>query len=245
MKKNNIRTISILSLQHMLVDFICAAVMYHKILNGQGNQAVIYNMCAFALQMPFGLMADLSRTKISNISALFVCGSVPFLAAGCMGSCILLGIGNALFHVGGGIITINADYKGRFEGRGLGCFVAPGAIGLVCGKLLSNYVIQITIGVLIILAVLCTVLLHEKNEDSETSVSKIEINPDLLITVICCFLVVLFRSYVGLKMTFAWRISALLIFISVVVLAAGKTLGGFAAPVFGMRKTIIVSLVGA
>ncbi len=58
--------------------------------------------------------------------------------AGVFSSPIILGIGNGLFHVGGGVGTIGEDRETGSAGRRLGVFVAPGAMGLYLGRLASE-----------------------------------------------------------------------------------------------------------
>ena len=92
------------SLGHFWVDFSCALLMFSR-LSGQSGWALcvlLYNFCAFALQMPVGLLAD--RWERKGRTAALGCGLAalgwvlpPFLAA------VIAGVGNACFHVGGGI----------------------------------------------------------------------------------------------------------------------------------------------
>ena len=52
------RTITIYALGHFLVDFSCAYLLISS--KPSPWLYVIYNFCAFALQMPIGLLADLT-----------------------------------------------------------------------------------------------------------------------------------------------------------------------------------------
>ena len=147
------------SILHFLVDGICAASMFSLLLNGNGGQwsLLIYNFCAFVLQMPFGVLLD-SRNANSgkiaeasygcpgtgggalgrNSAFLLALAGVILTVAGAFTSPILLGIGNALFHVGGGVGTILEDRACGSAGRRLGIFVAPGAMGLYLGRLAAK-----------------------------------------------------------------------------------------------------------
>lgn len=241
-----IRIITFLSLQHMLVDFICALAMYNTVLNDRSAAGIIYyNMCAFALQMPFGLVADiLQQNDRKETPMWFVALAIVFLLAGClMPSGILLGIGNALFHVGGGILTIEADNDESFAGRGLGCFVAPGAIGLLTGSILKSHVSVIEAVTVALLTILLILIIREKYQPRITAFVPVESSGKLLTVMICCFIVVVLRCYVGLLVKMPWKTTVLRVFISVLALAIGKTAGGFAAARFGMKKTVIVSLL--
>ena len=58
--------IGILSLQHAGVDFLCALAVYGRYISPSVhplNIYLIYNFCAFALQMPLGVIADRMTDK--------------------------------------------------------------------------------------------------------------------------------------------------------------------------------------
>ena len=124
---------------HFLVDGICAVAMAGRFAGQPGGYLAIllYNFCAFALQMPFGALLDVWTGKeISQKKAFLfaLCGSL-LTVLGAFTSPVLLGIGNGLFHVGGGVGTIGEDLEKGSLGRRLGVFVAPGAMGLTLGRL--------------------------------------------------------------------------------------------------------------
>lgn len=129
------------SLLHVLVDGVCAFAMFGTFLvRPQGCDDVLtYNFCAFALQMPLGAALDVldpSREKVLPLAT--ACMGVALTLVGAFTHPALLGIGNALFHVGGGVGTIFEDREKGWQGRGLGVFVAPGALGLYLGALLAK-----------------------------------------------------------------------------------------------------------
>lgn len=163
---------------HFLVDGVCAAAMFGDyMLKRDGNLSILlYNFCAFALQMPFGIVLDalnakqekriseaalqhaVSEKKKRDPNLLTAVAGVLCTVAGALTHPVLLGIGNALFHVGGGVGTIcdgrvieeSRIEEGRKENSRkedserkrllmrLGIFVAPGAVGLYFGMLLAK-----------------------------------------------------------------------------------------------------------
>ena len=138
-------TIVFYSFLHFLVDSICAAAMFSRFLNGTDRSwwILVYNFCAFVLQMPFGVLLDSwnegagSSASRQNSFTFALAGSILTIV-GAFTSPVILGIGNALFHVGGGVGTILEDRACGSAGRRLGVFVAPGAMGLFLGTLAAR-----------------------------------------------------------------------------------------------------------
>ena len=227
---------------------MCALVMYHIIIDGMTNRSIMYNLCAFALQMPLGIIADgIISTTRKNSGMIFNILSVPFiLVGGLMPSAVFLGIGNALFHVGGGILTIGVDDKEKYKGRGLGTFVAPGALGLICGNLLrTEHLMLIFIVALAAFLFLYVILIREHYDFEPQSVKESVSTGKYADVILVCFLVVVLRSFAGMTISYSWKTSPLLIVISVIALAFGKTAGGFLAAEIGMKKTTLISLTAA
>lgn len=132
---------AIYSVLHMFVDGVCAFAMFGTFLGReQGYRYVLfYNFCAFALQMPFGAVLDLLNGRCrKEISFVTACMGVVITLIGAFMHPVVLGVGNALFHIGGGVGTIYEDKRKGWRGRGLGVFVAPGAFGLYLGMQLAK-----------------------------------------------------------------------------------------------------------
>lgn len=93
---------------------------------------VAYNFLAFALQPLAGLGADWLRAPRAVMCAGLLLTAAAMLALDqtLWLPVLLTGLGNALFHVGGGTIASRATW-GRASGPGL--FIAPGAMGVVVG----------------------------------------------------------------------------------------------------------------
>ena len=86
-RKSAITIIAILSAMHFMTDFICA----------------------FVLQMPLGLLADVLKMKREEDSSLLMitAGAVLTVTGLLQAPVWVFGLGNALFHVGGGMITMH------------------------------------------------------------------------------------------------------------------------------------------
>lgn len=233
------RTLPWYALGHFAVDFLCAFLIFGRMsgLPQWTELALVYNFCAFALQMPLGILADrLGRNRLFSalggalvlLAAVF---SFPWLTA------VLSGLGNALYHVGGGRETL---LQTRNYGP-LGIFVAPGAVGIFLGSLWRNLPLAgIAAGGLLALCSLVLLRLSKAEAPSPTVFSPPA--PRNLGLLLALFLVVLLRSLVGMTMASPWK-SGIYVVLGAVLGASGKALGGFAADRFGGKLAGGVSLL--
>lgn len=228
---------------HFLVDFLCAWAMFGRFLAGGGyRQILIYNFCAFALQMPIGALLDLVCARRKNMPRVWAAAGVLVTALGVWTHPAVLGIGNALFHVGGGVGTIHEDQDKGLQGMALGVFVAPGALGLYVGTQIAKGSLsgQTALLALACLTVLGAMLWHLSKSQMLRQRTEGFDGPMLGI---CCFVVVILRSYVGMAVRFEWKADAVLACVSVLAVVLGKAAGGILAAKVGVRRTITGSLV--
>lgn len=247
------RTVLVYSAAHFAVDFACAFLMVYITL-AQGRfplMFVLYNFCAFALQLPLGLLADrLNRNAaLAAAGCTLVAGAfVPALAP--PAAVLLAGLGNALFHIGGGVEVLNLSKK---DGRLLGVFVSPGALGLYLGTLLGkgrSLSAWVVAGGLAMFALLVLANLALARRDKGKEPGSLPNEPFRLPTlrgggmaaVLCLLLVVCLRSYLGLVMAFPWKTQGHwgLALIGAVVI--GKCAGGFLAARVGTMRASLLSL---
>ncbi len=141
------KKIGVLSILHFFVDMLCAISIFSWFITKENaaTVAITYNFCAFALQMPLGALLDgMRKASAKNrekhkkgegelVAFIFTAIGVILTMVGAFTFVWILGLGNALFHVGGGVMAIEEDNLRLMKGRGLGVFVAPGAIGLYLG----------------------------------------------------------------------------------------------------------------
>ena len=217
------------SLLHFLVDGVCAWGMLGRF---SGFDAIlVYNFCAFALQLPLGAVLD--RLGGRRTPAIFAGVGCALTLIGACTSPVLLGLGNAAFHVGGGVDVIRDG--GRCEK--LGIFVAPGALGLYLGGLLSGRALPL-LPVLILMGLLLIPL--RGTEELPAEPTKKAAVPLAL----SCFAVVVLRSFVGFQVVFPWK-TGWLAFAAVAAVVLGKMAGGILAVRFGARRVTVVSLTAA
>jgi FSR family fosmidomycin resistance protein-like MFS transporter len=242
---------ALLSIAHAAVDLCCAALFF-SVLKGEDLWLgmVLYNACAFLLQLPMGVVADrLNRNMLfaavgcALVALAFGLRSVPILAM------IVAGLGNGAFHVGGGIEVLNGS---ETKAGPLGVFVSPGAIGLYFGRVFSAQMLSLPwLLPAILLGLGGAILLLGKPEFSEGSHNaplSFEMPKGGFALLVLLFLVVVLRSF--MSTTAAFSTGDLLSgmqpvwsgLIPVLCLALGKTAGGFAADRWKPIPTAIVSL---
>ena len=216
------------ALLHFLVDGICAWAMLGR-LKGDFSGILVYNFCAFALQFPLGAVLD--RLEGRKAPLFFAAGGCALTILGALTHPAVLGLGNAAFHVGGGVDVIRDG--GRCERLGL--FVAPGAMGLYLGGLMAGKMPWLLFPVGILMAL----LLKRIRVPEEVSTAPSQ-KPAVLLA-LCCFLVVVLRSFVGFRVVFPWK-AGWLAFAAVAAVVLGKMLGGYLAVRFGMKRVTLWSL---
>lgn len=236
------------SMTHFLVDFACALFMYHYAFQSTNGYIfmILYNFCAFALQMPFGLLVDKwNRNAICAaagcllVAAAFI--SRPFLT----GAVIILGIGNAFFHVGAGTDVLNSSTK---KASLLGIFVSPGAFGIYFGTMLGTKdFMMLHIYPLILLAAAAVILVMDymsthsfRSNNVKVSFATAADNKAIL-AIFCFFLVVLLRSFMGMR-KFSWGGEAHWGVYLICAVVFGKALGGIFADLIGYKKVAFFSL---
>lgn len=214
---------------HFLVDGVCAWAMLGRF-GGDLNGFLIYNFCAFAMQLPMGAVLD--RLGGRKTPLVFAGAGCALTLLGVFCGPVVLGLGNGLFHVGGGADVIRAH--GRCGP--LGVFVAPGALGLYLGGRLAGKAPWL----LLIVGIGMALLLPFAGRGGEISTAPLR---KLSITVpICAFAVVVLRSYVGMAVSFPWK-TGLWAAAAVAAVVLGKAAGGVLAERFGMKRVTACSLL--
>lgn len=253
-KKLSLRSIStslfVYGSAHATVDAICAAVIFSilgaKIFNTTQflSLVILYNALAFGLQAILGLAVDRSRSP--RTAALLGClltgssavlfTSFPVLAVA------FAGIGNALFHVGGGSISLNLTPK---KATAPGIFVAPGALGLFVGTMLGKSGQFAMLPFLLTLAVLCILMFAVKMpEMNYRKRGYAEDKPRYFeLILLLVFTSIAIRSVVGFVLVFPWKSHVDLLTILIVAVVLGKGVGGILADRFGWIRVAVGALI--
>ena len=228
---------AIYAISHFAVDLGCAYAVFSGSTAGYFGY-LLYNFFAFAMQMPLGLLADRFRKNrwLAAAGTLLVALLCCFPTFG-MAGVIVLGLGNALFHIGGGLDVMNLSGD---RAAPLGVFVSPGAFGLFLGTLWQG---QNRLPVLFLLLV-CSAWMVFAPAGKCLPKNRELAFPDTAVLpwAALLFLVVILRSYGGMQTAFPWK-TGIWSWIAVLAVVLGKTCGGILSDRFGAILASIGSLV--
>ena len=242
---------------HFLVDAVCCcsmmllspAVPYRQVV----GIFLCYNVLAFVSQPFTGMCVD--RLRHRHWLLLLSCVLLAFgvlseaLALGCgqvspvvaYGVPFLLGVGNSLFHVWGGKeVAISA----RNDLRALGVFVSTGAFGLSVGTLCCSWPLLLVL--LLLVALLSMGYLHVGQVVSSAGAASPSVRLRgvvVVLAVLAVALLVLFRSYVGERLTTGVHRSQWLILMLGLTAMAGKMAGGWVALRLGVVRALVLLLL--
>lgn len=220
---------------HFAVDFACAYLMFKLVFQSSSvtEAALIYNFCAFALQMPLGLLADKTGRGYLYAAGGILLVSAAFILPG-LASVLAAGIGNALFHIGGGHALLTASDKAS----PLGVFVSTGALGLYLGARVSYTYIPL---ILLLLSFILVLLIRKVVIPVKTA--PIKLSKGLAAASLLLIAVVFLRSYSGLSIHFEWAKEGVWGLMLVLAVVLGKAAGGFLLDRFGAITVSAVSLL--
>jgi len=235
--------LSIFGFTHALVDASSAAFILSglNVSKGLFYYILLYNILAFGLQAPLGLLVDNIRQPVfSAFLGCIVLAVALFFGYNPLSATIFAGIGNALFHVGGGTVALNLKpTKAIYPG----IFVAPGGIGITLGVLLATaklfnpnpFIILLLIAALGIFIIKCPKINYVK--------TRIKGINWIILAIFFVQISIVIRSLIGLTVSFPWKSNIILLFLLTITIAFGKALGGYIADKFGWMKIAVFSLI--
>ena len=233
---------------HALVDASCAALVFSASAAGRLPASaalaavVTYNLLAFALQPVLGwFVNDVSsarnwaRAGALATALAFVVSQLP---GGIWPAIVLAGVGNAVFHLGGGVIALRAE-PGRAAIPGL--YVAPGAAGLAAGVWMGANQYFAWLPALLLLLVVP--LLRRVTGPAQRAAVRSDLPVASILAVAGLLVVVVaMRAFVGAGIAMPWRADPWLLVGLTAAVVAGKAAGGVLADRFG-RATVGVGAV--
>ena len=208
---------------------------------------MLYNFVAFGSQPLFGWLLDLSKCQREGMIA-----GVLLTASGCVAvggslvpAALLLGTGNALFHVGAGA-GIFAMSEGKVAPFGV--FIAPGALGLFAGGVLGTrlWISPFYAAIALCLIAWGLVRIPVTGLKMPNELNHIIQKPRTSycgIVLLLLFLVVASRSFIGFSMLVPWNGMEGGALMLVTMAFAGKFLGGYLADRLGWTACCSVLLL--
>ena len=259
-----IKSMGIYSICHFIVDFVSCIFVLGVVSNFCFDEnglfsndiyileVILYNFFAFAFQVPMGFIMDkLKLYKYVGILGFLIIGICYIWGFGnpiILSS--LVGIGNGLFHLEGGV---NAFENSKGKAFLNGFFVAPGTWGIFFGtffhsQLAITWVPLILIGLAIILLLFVQ---RDKVEYVESEQKKIKESGrmfrihEILSIVLLIGVSIIVRSIGGGAIKYTWK-PANLLWIGIMYTGfvfLGKMLGGFIGDRIGLKKTALGALI--
>ena len=245
--------LSIYTISHFCVDFCCFFMLFSWYSSGTHPDQTVtlgflaYNVIAFGLQPFIGYFSDTYRKIPTEIIGC------PFLIAGLLlistpaVSILLIGTGNACFHVAGGIDSLRQS-DGKMAKNGV--FVSSGALGVAFGSIAGRSG-RLSVLVPILVLFLCfffhCFLYHKRinSKDGETTFSITKPNLSSGTIILFAAVSIAIRSYVGAVLPIEWKTTTLFYLFPAIGACLGKAFGGFIADRLGVRRTAASSLLVA
>ncbi len=238
------------SISHFIVDFCCFYFLLGLLrpqmpdVETYAIALLGYNIVAFGVQALVGIFYDRHpRLPIGLIGVLLVgLALLPWPLIWLR--LIIIGLGNAAFHIGGGVDSLVLA-KGMTRS---GIFVSTGAIGVLLGTMAGQAVISsLYVWALLALAILLLVF----NTFSPARIAwppqaifKYNTQLGLYMVLLLACLSIIIRSFSGVLIPKPWvNDAAILTFMPAIASALGKALGGIGADKFGPRLVGSLSLV--
>lgn len=228
------------SVSHFLVDGVCAATIFGSFTGSNiALLVMLYNTLAFSTQCIVGLITD----KIGHIRCVTALGSALvvlgfLLPAADEFRVVLIGLGNSIFHVGGGTRTL-LNSKGK--AGPLGVFVAPGSIGLTLGTLFPQ--LGPWFAFLLAACAAAVFLTKSPSDNIQTANNSEKGSPVVILAMLT--LAVAVRAVGGTCVSFPWKTGAFLSVVMTCFVFAGKAFGGFVCDRFGSKFTALITMTTA
>jgi FSR family fosmidomycin resistance protein-like MFS transporter len=232
---------------HFIIDACCAAAVFVAISQHELSADrlvaffLLYHALAFGLQASFGLAIDaFGKPRLAAVIGCLLCATAFLLTSSPTGTVIIVGIGNALFHVGGGSVCLRTM---PHKATGGGLFVAPGSLGLLLGSILGKQGLWacfplIPVALILCFIIACTAIPPEMQLARTPKVSG---NRELIIALI--LLPIFVRSMLGFIVHFPWTTQPGLLLGLTAATVLGKALGGILADRWGWIRVGIGSLL--
>ena len=232
---NYMQTLILNSIAHFLTDAVCAAALFGPVFQtGDIAAAVLlYNTLAFSTQCVVGLMTDgLRRHEWLAGAGLMLCSLGALAPLPWIARVLLIGLGNSLFHVAGGTVTLKGSGGRAWP---LGIFVAPGALGLALGTMFPALLLYFAMP-----AAALSVIMLIPRQEREIERGAVGKTPWLAVALLLCAVAV--RAVGGSAADFPWKLTPLISIATVLCVVFGKAAGGFLCDKLGSKRSAYISI---
>lgn len=254
------RGLVVCAITHAAVDAGCGYLLWHAVGGDElGPERawglfVTYSALAFAVQPVIGALVDgRAARRAATLWQAVVLGTSMVLVALCLPAdwlamaVLLAGLGNATFHVGGGVLALRMA-PGRATHPGL--FVAPGAAGLAAGIAAGRAGLPAgVIMVMLLLSVGASLWAGQPRSNSHPGQpARLPDQPasgvgGLTAVLLVLLAVVAARAYVGSGVALPWRTSGGWVVALPLAVVVGKAAGGVLADRWGWRPVACGALL--
>lgn len=238
-KSGGLQIVGVYGIAHAFVDASCAALVFYASATGRIPPAAavsavfVYNTLAFASQPLFGwFVTDVMTARTwARVGAALTAAAffLSLVQAAFWPAVALAGLGNAIFHLGGGVTSL------RFEpGKATlpGIFVAPGAAGLVAGIWMGSnqWAAWLPAAALILLVP----LLRAAPSMEVARTDRLRVETGVLgFAIGALFAVVAVRAFIGAGLVLPWKSDPALLWLLTAAVVLGKASGGFLSDRYG------------
>ena len=249
MKKN------VIGINYFFIHFIIEVTSFYILTSYTKSNliwiiALLYDFLAFVPQGLFGYLKDKKVNLDFTILGLVLSTLALMLLYFIVNAIVvisIISIGNCLIHIEGAEETLRSS-KGKMTPSAL--FVSGGSFGLITGKLLSKYNINIIYIILINLLMIVPIIVSHKNKNlindenlekynfSNKKISNIKV-------IVLATIVVIVRAYMGYGIPTSWNKTVVETILLYCFMGVGKALGGIMIDKIGIRKTAFISTLGA
>ena len=211
---------------------------------------LLYDFLAFVPQGVFGWLRDrgirlnfaLTGTALTSLSLILL-----FFGANAFLTVTVLAVGNCLVHVHGAEVTLRTS-PGRISPSAV--FVSGGSFGVITGKLLGSGQVAVWWILALNLLAVVPVLIAEriKAPDGTENLRQYNFSNQKLGTgmvIALATFVVVVRAYMGYGIPTSWNKTVLQTIMLYCAMGVGKAMGGILVDIIGIRKTSVISTLGA
>lgn len=249
MKKN------IIGINYFFIHFIIEVTSFYILTSYTKSNliwivALLYDFLAFVPQGLFGYLKDKKVNLDFTILGLVLSTlalMLLYFKVNAIVVILIISLGNCLIHIEGAEETLKSS-KGKMTPSAL--FVSGGSFGVITGKLLLKYNVNIIYIIFINLLMIIPIIISHKNKDllddknlEKYNYSNKNINNNLII--LLATIVVIVRAYMGYGIPTSWNKTIIETILLYCFMGVGKALGGIMIDKIGIRKTAFISTLGA